>query len=150
MKEHRMSKTWEHYHHAARHHEQAAYHFEEAAKYDEAEEREKAAHHAYLAHGHNQLAIHHDSEAAKLRAEKCDSSATPVGEQGAKKKSAAREWLIFVSTPRLTPKEIHPRRSVPDIGNVPRSAPPVDGEKDRLMNSKPEGDQGYDGICWTD
>ena len=38
-----MSKTWEHYHHAARHHERAAYHFKEAAKYDEAEEHEKAA-----------------------------------------------------------------------------------------------------------
>ena len=73
-----MSKTWEHYHHVARHHEQAANHFKEAAKYDEAEEREKDAHHAYLAHGHTQLAIHHDSEAAKLRAEQCDSSATPV------------------------------------------------------------------------
>jgi len=47
-----MSKTWEHYHHAARHHEQAAYHYKEAKKYDEAEEHEKATHHAYLAHGH--------------------------------------------------------------------------------------------------
>lgn len=60
-----MSKTWEHYHHAARHHERAAYHFKEAAKYDEAEEHEKAAHHLYLAHGHNQHAIDHDAEAAK-------------------------------------------------------------------------------------
>ena len=41
-----MSKTWEHYHHAASHHERAAYHFKEAAKYDEAEEHEKAAHHS--------------------------------------------------------------------------------------------------------
>ena len=32
-----MSKTWEHYHHAARHHERAAYHYKEAAKYDQAE-----------------------------------------------------------------------------------------------------------------
>ena len=30
-----MSKTWEHYHHAARHHEQAAYHYKEAKKYDD-------------------------------------------------------------------------------------------------------------------
>jgi hypothetical protein len=59
-----MSKTWEHYHHAARHHERAAYHYKEAAKYDEAEEHEKAAHHAYLAHGHNQHAIHHNADAA--------------------------------------------------------------------------------------
>jgi hypothetical protein len=57
-----MSKTWEHYHDAARHHERAAYHYKEAAKYDKAEEHEKAAHHAYLAHGHNQHAIHHDIE----------------------------------------------------------------------------------------
>jgi hypothetical protein len=60
-----MSKTWEHYHHAARHHEKAAYHYNEAAKYDQAEEHEKAAHHAYLAHGHSQHAVHHDVEAAK-------------------------------------------------------------------------------------
>jgi len=39
-----MSKTWEHYHHAARHHEKAAYHYKEAVKYDQAEEHEKAAH----------------------------------------------------------------------------------------------------------
>ena len=84
-----MSKTWEHYHHAARHHDRAAYHFKEAAKYDEAEEHEKAAHHLYLAHGHNQHAIHHDTEAAKLHAEQCDSLTTPVSEQGPKKKSAA-------------------------------------------------------------
>ena len=83
-----MSKTWEHYHHAARHHEEAAYHFKEAAEYDDTGEREKAAHHAYLAHGHNQLAIHHDSEAAKLHAEQCDSLATPASEQAAKKKNA--------------------------------------------------------------
>ena len=67
-----MSKTWEHYHHAARHHERAAYHYNEAAKYDEAEQHEKAAHHAYLAYGHSQHAIHHDAEAAKLHAERCD------------------------------------------------------------------------------
>ena len=84
-----MSKTWEHYHHAARHHEQAAYHFKEAAAYDEVGESEKAAHQAYLAHGHNQLAIHHDSEAAKLHAEQRDSLATPVTKKGAKKKRAA-------------------------------------------------------------
>ena len=84
-----MSKTWEHYHHAARHHEQAPYHFNEAAKYDEAEEREKAAHHAYLAHGHNQLAIQHDAEAAKLRAGQADSAATAATERAADKKSAA-------------------------------------------------------------
>ena len=79
-----MSKTWEHYHHAARHHEQAAYHFKEAAIYGEADESEESAHHAYLAHGHNQLAIHHDSEAAKLHAEQRYSSGTPVTKQVAK------------------------------------------------------------------
>src|SRR5579864_6014710 len=84
-----MSKTWEHYHHAARHHERAAYHYKEAAKYDEAAEHEKAAHHLYLAHGHHQHAIHHDTEAAKLHAEQCDRLATPASGQGAKKKSAA-------------------------------------------------------------
>ena len=81
-----MSKTWEHYHHAARHHERAAYHYKQAAKYDEAEEHETAAHHAYLAHGHSQHAIHHDAEAAKLHAEQCDRSATAASEREAKKK----------------------------------------------------------------
>jgi hypothetical protein len=84
-----MSKTWEHYHHAARDHEKAAYHFNEAAKYNQAEEREKAAHHAYLAHGHSQQAIHHAAEAAKLLAEQCDCHAATAAEQGTKKKSAA-------------------------------------------------------------
>jgi len=83
-----MSKTWEHYQEAARHHERAAYHYKEAAKYVEAEEDEKAVHEAYLAHGHSQLAIHHDAEAAKQHAERCDSVATPSGLDG-KKKSAA-------------------------------------------------------------
>ena len=84
-----MSKSWEHYHPAARHHERAAYHFNEAAKYDQAEEHEKAAHHAYLAHGHSQQAIHHDVEAAKVHAEQCGSLTTPASEAGTKKKSAA-------------------------------------------------------------
>ncbi len=61
-----MSKTWEHYHPAARHYERAAYHYKEAAKYDQAEEHEKAAHFAYLAHGHHQHAIHNDTETAKI------------------------------------------------------------------------------------
>jgi hypothetical protein len=84
-----MSKTWEHYHHAARDHEKAAYHFNEAAKYNQAEEREKALHHAYLAHGHSQQAIHHAAEAAKLHAEQCDCHAASAAELGAKKKNAA-------------------------------------------------------------
>ena len=84
-----MSKTWEHYHHAARHHERAAFHYKEAAKYDEAGEHETAAHHAYLAHGHNQHAIDHDAEAAKLHAEKCDSASSTVSERKTEKKSAA-------------------------------------------------------------
>ena len=84
-----MSKTWEHYHHAARNHEKAAYHFNEAAKYNQAEEREKAAHHAYLAHGHSQHALHHEVEAAKLHAENSDSQALAASEHGTNKKSAA-------------------------------------------------------------
>ena len=84
-----MSKTWEHYRDAARHHEQAAYHFKEAAKYDQAEEREKAAHHAYLAHGHNLHAIHHDAAAAKVRAEQGDAPATPASGPRDEEKSAA-------------------------------------------------------------
>ena len=83
-----MSKTWEHYHHAARHHERAAYHYNEAAKYDQAEKDEKAAHHAYLAHGHNQQQCI-TTPRPKLHAEQCDNLATPASEQGAKKKSAA-------------------------------------------------------------
>jgi hypothetical protein len=84
-----MSKTWEHYHHAARDHEKAAYHFNEAAKYNQAEEREKAAHHAYLAHGHSQQAIHHEAEAAKLHAEQHDKQPAIAAGQEMKKKSAA-------------------------------------------------------------
>lgn len=84
-----MSKTWEHYHHAARHHERAAYHYKTAAKYDQAEEHEKAAHHAYLAHGHTQKALHHDGVVAKLHVEHCDAQATTASEQEADKKTAA-------------------------------------------------------------
>lgn len=83
-----MSKTWEYYHHAAGQHEKVAYHHKDAAKYDEAEELEKAAHHAYLDHGHDQHAIHQDAEAAKLHAEQCGKLATPASEQGAKKSAA--------------------------------------------------------------
>ncbi len=84
-----MSKTWEHYHHAARNHEKAAYHYNEAAKYNQAEEHENEAHHAYLAHGYSQHAAHHDGEAAKLHAEQCGSPAAPASAQADKKKSAA-------------------------------------------------------------
>jgi len=84
-----VSKTWEHYHRAARNHEKAAYHYNEAAKYNRAEEHEKEAHHAYLAHGYGQLAIHHDTEAAKLHAEQCASPVTPASAQAAQEKSAA-------------------------------------------------------------
>ena len=84
-----MSKTWEHYHHAARHHERAACHYKEAAKYDQAQEREKAAHHAYLAHGHNQHAMDHDAKAAKLHAEQCDRPPILASERVAPQKSAA-------------------------------------------------------------
>jgi ribulose-5-phosphate 4-epimerase/fuculose-1-phosphate aldolase len=84
-----VSKTWEHYHHAARNHEKAAYHFNEAAKYNRAEEHEKESHHAYLAHGHGQLAVHHDVEAAKFHAEHCTTLGTPASAQAAEEKSAA-------------------------------------------------------------
>jgi hypothetical protein len=89
LKENGMSKTWEHYQDAARHHERAAYHYKEAAKYDQTEEHEKAVHHAYLAHGYNQRALHHDTEAAKLHAERCDGRATSASERDAKKNSVA-------------------------------------------------------------
>ncbi len=84
-----MSKTWEHYHHAARNHEKAAYHYNEAAKYNQAEEHEKEAHHAYLAHGHSQHAVQHDAEAAKLHAEQCASLVTPASAKAVPQKSAA-------------------------------------------------------------
>jgi hypothetical protein len=41
----------------------------------------KAAHHAYLAHGHNQHAMHHDAEAAKLHTEHSDSLVKPASEK---------------------------------------------------------------------
>jgi hypothetical protein len=82
-----VSKTWEHYHHAARDHEKAAYHFNEAAKYNQAEEKDKAAHHAYLAHGYSQHAIHHGVEAAKLHVE-AFSQQTPVSGQAPEEKRA--------------------------------------------------------------
>jgi hypothetical protein len=84
-----MSKTWEHFHHAARHHEKAAYHYNEAAKFNQAEEHEKAAHHAYLAHGHSQHAVQHETEAAKLHAVECSPFGTPASEQTSQGKSAA-------------------------------------------------------------
>lgn len=84
-----MSKTWEHYHHAASHHERAAYHYKEAAKYDQAEEHEKAAHHAYLAHGHGRHAMDQDARAAKLHAEHFDRPPILVPEQASENKSAA-------------------------------------------------------------
>jgi hypothetical protein len=83
-----MSKTWEHYHHASRHHERAAYHYNEAMKSAKEDENEKAAHHAYLAHGHNQQANHHDIEAAKLHAEHSDSLAKSASGNGTKNSTA--------------------------------------------------------------
>jgi hypothetical protein len=84
-----MSKTWEHYHHAARHHERAAYHYKTAAKYDQAEEHEKAAHHAYLAHGHTQQALHHDSVVSRLHVEDCDTETPDASGPEVDKKNAA-------------------------------------------------------------
>jgi hypothetical protein len=85
-----MSTTCElAYHRAARHHECAAYHYKEAAKQEVAGMYEKAAHHAYLAHGHTQHAIYSEVEAAKLHADRflhvdhCASSGAGVGASGA-------------------------------------------------------------------
>jgi len=85
-----MSKSWEHYHHAARHHEQAAYHFKEAAKYDKAEDRERLLiTHTWLTDTTNLQSI----TMPKRRGCKPDSAIAqrrpPATEQGAKKKSAA-------------------------------------------------------------
>ena len=92
-----MAKTWEHYRHAAYEHEWAAYHFQEAAKYDEAEEREKAAHHAYLARGHNLHAIHHDAAAIEVSAAQGGDPAIhprkpKAGLLGTPPASAPRDW----------------------------------------------------------
>jgi hypothetical protein len=84
-----MSKTLEHYQGAAHHHERAAYQFKEAAKYHETEEYEKAAHHAYLAHGHVQRAMVHGVAAAKLHVERCDGPVRIGPGQAAQNKSAA-------------------------------------------------------------
>ena len=86
-----MSKTWEQYHPADTHYEWAPYHDERPTKYNEAEENEKAAHHAYLAHGHNQHAIRHSAETAKLQAKRCDKVVTPASEQGAKNKRSPKD-----------------------------------------------------------
>jgi hypothetical protein len=83
-----VSKTWEHYDNAARDHEKAAVHFNEAAKYNQAEEQEKAAHHAYLARGHSEHAVHHDVEAAKQQVETFNWR-VPVSGQASETKSAA-------------------------------------------------------------
>jgi hypothetical protein len=84
-----MSKTWEHYQVAARHHERAAYQFKEAAKYHQTEEQEKAAHLAYLAHGHAHLANIHATAAARLHVRKCDVLAMTAFDQIATEKTAA-------------------------------------------------------------
>jgi len=55
---------------AARHLECAAFHYAEAAKHEGAGAYEKAAQHAYLAHGHTEHAIHSEAEAAKLHADR--------------------------------------------------------------------------------
>jgi len=65
-------------------------------KYEEAGDHEKATHHAYLAHGYTQHAIHDDAEAAKLHAEHflhveyCHRSVTVASEQGARVSPANR------------------------------------------------------------
>jgi hypothetical protein len=84
-----MSKTWEHYQGAAHHHEEAGYQLKKAAKYHETEDHERAAHHAYLAHGHAQHAVLHQVAAAKLNVERWDGLATPGPGLTADKKTAA-------------------------------------------------------------
>jgi hypothetical protein len=83
-----MSKTWEHYQVAAYHHERAAVQFKQAAKYHQSEEHEKAAHHAYLAHGHAEHAVVHERAAAKLHVERCGSDDNPVFAQHIEKTAA--------------------------------------------------------------
>ena len=51
------------------HHEKAAQHHKEASKHYDVTQHERAAHHAYLAHGYGQLAIHHGIDAAKSHVE---------------------------------------------------------------------------------
>jgi hypothetical protein len=84
-----MSKTWEHFHHAARHHERAAYHYDEAAKFNQTEEHQKAAHHAYMAHGHSQHALGHETAAAKLHAVECNPLRAPNSEPAVQTTNAA-------------------------------------------------------------
>jgi hypothetical protein len=73
-----VSKTWEHYDLAAYHHERAAHYYQETSRYSQSEEHEKAMHHAYLAHGHSQSAMLHETEAARLHAAECERSASPA------------------------------------------------------------------------
>jgi hypothetical protein len=96
-----MSKTWEHYQIAAHHHERAAYQFKEAAKYHEAEEQERAAHLAYLAHGHAQHATVHAAAAAKLHVGQCDILAIPGIGSSSKKNMHGKS--TGDSRPRLVP-----------------------------------------------
>jgi len=121
-----MSKTWEHYPQAARHHERAACHYKEAGKFDEAEEHEKAAHDTYLAHGHNQHAIHHDSEAAKLHAEQCDNLAIFDEALGTMHADIASlyYWPIK-SVPRKNKRKS--RANSPEGRSAPRRAHPPHG-----------------------
>lgn len=69
-----MTTKHEHdvHHKAAGHHRKAAHHFEAAAKHqlaaadaDDHDDEIKAAHHAYLAYGHQIQAIHYAEMAAK-------------------------------------------------------------------------------------
>ena len=65
-----MSKqAADHHKKAAEQHEKAAQHHKEASKHYDVTQHERAAHHAYLAHGYGQLAIHHGIDAAKSHVE---------------------------------------------------------------------------------
>ncbi len=55
----------DHHKKAVEHHEKAVHHHKEASKGYEANQHEKVAHHAHLAHGHSQQSIDQKTEAAK-------------------------------------------------------------------------------------
>ncbi len=54
---------------AAGHHEETARHYKAAVIEYEAGRHDRAAHHAFVAHGHVEHALRHSAEAAKAHAE---------------------------------------------------------------------------------
>ena len=62
-------KAAEHHLKAAEHHQLAAQYHREAAKHHQAGKHETAAHHAHLARGQDEHAMHRAAEAAKAHVE---------------------------------------------------------------------------------